>query len=119
MSSARPVTRREREAAAKRLAADEQVGLDVVVLDRPDRPGTAAAGLDLVVHPDDPVLVEQLLQALREVGRHRDEAAFALDWLEDGTRDGAGIDVAFEEMLERGDRVVLGDAAERVGRGVR
>ena len=75
--------RRQRQAAAERLAGHEQVGLRVVVLDRPHRAGAADAGLDLVVDPQDPVPVAQLAQAGGEVGRHRDEAALALDGLED------------------------------------
>ena len=55
--------RREREAAAERLAGDEQVGLDVVALDRPDGAGAAAAGLHLVVHIDDAVRVAEGPQA--------------------------------------------------------
>ena len=47
---------RERKAAADRLAGDEQVRLDaVVVLDRPHAPGAADAGLHLVVDVQDPV----------------------------------------------------------------
>ena len=61
--------------------------------------------------------VEQLLQPLREVGRHRDEAALALHRLEHGAGDRLRVDVALEEVLQRGDRVVLGDAAERIRRG--
>src|SRR2546423_10658145 len=53
-----PRDARERQAAAKRLARDEEVRLDVVVLDRPDRPGAAAARLDLVVDVEDAVRVE-------------------------------------------------------------
>ena len=109
--------RREWQAPAERLAADEQVGLRVVVLDRPDRPGAAAARLHLVVHVEDPVLVEQLLQALREVGRHRDEAALALHGLEHRARDRLRVDVALEEMLQPLDRVVGADAPVRVRGG--
>ncbi len=84
----------ERQAAAERLAGDEQVRLDAVVLDRPDGPGAAAAGLHLVVDVEDPVRVEQLLKPPREIGRHRDEAALSLDGLEHGTGDRLRIDVA-------------------------
>src|SRR4051812_44138222 len=45
----------ERQAAAERLPADREVGLDAVVLDRPHRAGAAAAALHLVVHVQDPV----------------------------------------------------------------
>src|SRR4051812_48354725 len=68
----------EWQPAAEGLAGDEQVGFDAPVLDRPHRAGASAAGLHLVVDVEDPVLVEQLLQALREIGCHRDEAALAL-----------------------------------------
>ena len=53
----------ERQPAAERLAGDEQVGLDAVVLDRPDRPGPADAGLHLVVDVEDPVPVAELAAA--------------------------------------------------------
>ena len=55
--------RRERKPAAERLAGDEQVGLDVVALDRPDGAGAPAAGLHLVVHVDDAVRVAERAQA--------------------------------------------------------
>ena len=87
------------------------------MLDRPDRAGAPAAGLHLVIHVQDPVLIEQFLEALREVGCHRDEPALALYRLEHCARDRLRVDIALEEMLQRGDRVVLGDAAERVGSG--
>src|SRR6478672_9630188 len=108
---------RQGQAAAERLAADGEVGLDAVVLDRPDRAGAAAPALHLVVHVEDPMAVEQLLQSLREVRRHRDEPALALDGLEHGARDRRRVDVALEELLQPGDCVVLADAAERVRRG--
>ena len=63
---------RERQAAADRLARDEQVGLDaVVVLDRPHLPGAPDARLHLVVDVEDPVLAAELVQAPQVVGRHR------------------------------------------------
>ena len=108
---------RERQSAAERLARDEQVGLDAVVLDRPDRAGAAAAALHLVVDVEDPVAVEQLLQSLREVGCHRDEAALALHRLQHRAGNRLRVDVALEETLQRRDRVVLAHAAERVRRG--
>ena len=83
MISAGPVTPASGRPPPSDLPRDEQVGLRVVVLDRPHRPGAADAGLDLVVDPQDPVAVAQLAQLGREVGRHRDEAALALDGLED------------------------------------
>ena len=116
MISAGPGDAGQRQPAAQRLARDEQVGLRVVVLDRPHRPGAADAGLDLVVDPQDPVAVAQLAQLGREVGRHRDEAALALDGLEDHGRDGARIDVREEQLLQRRDRVVARHAPVRVRR---
>ena len=120
MTSARPVTAASGSPPPSVLPLTVQVGLDAVVLDRPHRAGAAAAALHLVVDVEDPVTVEDLLQALREVRRHRDEAALALHRLEHGARDRLRIDVALEELLQRGDRVVLADAAERrTGAGVR
>ena len=109
---------REREAAADRLARDEEVGLDaVVVLDRPHRPGTADPGLHLVVDVQDPVRAAELLQACRVVGRHRDEPALPLNRLEHDARDGRRVDVRLEQVLEGGDGVVGGDAAIGVRSG--
>src|SRR5581483_6903837 len=93
----------ERQPAAERLAGDEQIWLDLVVLDRPDRAGAAAARLHLVVDVEDPVVVEELSQTPREVGRHGDEAALALHRLEHGAGDRLRIDVALEEPLQRVD----------------
>ncbi len=62
------------------------------------------------------MLVEELLQTAREVGRHRDEPAFTLHRLEHGAGDGGGVDVTLEEMLQAGDRVVLADPAEGIRR---
>ena len=51
----------ERQAAADRLAGDEQVRLDaLVVLDRPHLPRAPDARLDLVVDVEDPVLAADL-----------------------------------------------------------
>src|SRR5919199_1380171 len=106
----------ERKAAADRLPGDEKVRLGVVVLDRPYRTGAADAALHLVVDVEDPVAVAEPAQALREVGRHGDEAALALHGLEDDARDALGVDLGLEEALERVDRVVRRDAAVRVRR---
>ena len=59
--------RRERQPAAERLGRDEQIGLDAAVLDRPDPAGATDPGLHLVVHVEDPVLVEELPQAAQVV----------------------------------------------------
>jgi hypothetical protein len=58
ITSAPPVTDASGQPAAERLAGDEQVRLDRVVLDRPDRAGASAARLHLVVDVEDPVRVE-------------------------------------------------------------
>src|SRR5581483_1661887 len=83
----------ERQAAAERLPGDDQVGLDAVVLDRPDGARAAHARLDLVVDVEDPVAPAQLVQPGREVRRHRDEAALALHGFEAGDG-GVGVDAA-------------------------
>ena len=119
MTSARPVTPASGRPPPRVFPGDEQVGLDAPMLDRPHRPGAAAAGLHLVVDVEDPVVVEQLLEPLREVGRHRDEAALALHRLEHRAGDGVRIDVSLEEPLQPGDRSSLGDAADGYGTGVR
>ena len=108
--------RGERQPAAERLAGHEQVGLDVVALDRPDRAGTAAAGLHLVVDVEDLVLVAQRAQRVHELGRHRDEAAFALHRLEHDAGDLARVDVLLEEELEAVQRVLGRHAAIRIRR---
>ena len=112
----RPGDGRQREAAAQRLPRDEEVGLDPVLLDRPDGPGTTDAALHLVGDEQDPVAAEQLLKPLREVGRHRDESALALNGLEHGAGDRPRIDLGLEELLDRGERVVGRDASVRVRR---
>ncbi len=108
----------ERQPAADRLAGDEQVrGDSVVVLDRPHLPRAPHARLNLVVDVEDPVLAADLGQALQVVGRHRQEAALALDGLEHGARDGRGIDLGLEELLQSRDRVVGRDPAVEVRHG--
>ena len=55
---------RERQAAGDRLGDRDQVGLDVVVLDREELAGAAEAGLHLVDDQDDPVVVADAADAL-------------------------------------------------------
>ena len=108
----------EREATADRLPRDDEVGLDaVVVLDRPHLPGPADPRLHLVVDIQDPVLSAQLLQPRRIVRGHGDEPALPLHRLEHDAGNGRRVDVRLEQVLERGDRVVGGDAAVGVRRG--
>ena len=104
----------ERQAAAERLPGDEQVGLDAEPLDRPDGAGAAAAGLHLVGDVEDPVLVAELAQRLHELGRHRDEPAFALHGLEHEACDRLRVDVLLEQEPEPVQRVVDRDAAEGI-----
>ncbi len=106
----------ERQAAAERLPGDEQVGLDAEALDRPERARPSAPGLHLVVDVEDAVRVAALLQRDDELGRHRDEAAFALHRLEHDARDLSRIDVLLEEEVEPGERVLRRDAAVRIRR---
>ncbi len=61
ITSARPVTAASGSPPPSVLPLTSRSGCRVlVVLDRPDRPGAAAARLHLVVDVEDPVLVEQL-----------------------------------------------------------
>ena len=61
--------------------------------------------------------IAQLAQPRQVVGRHRDEAALALDGLEHDTRDRLGLDLALEEVLERRHRRIRVDAAVRIRSG--
>src|SRR5712691_280324 len=106
----------ERKSAAERLARDDQVRFDAVVLDRPHRAGPADTGLDLVVDEEDPVLLADLLQPLREVFGHLDEATLALHGRQHEAGDRGGVDVLLEQQLEPADRVVRRDTAVRVRR---
>ena len=67
------------------------------MLDRPHRAGPAYTGLNLVVDEEDPVGLADLLQPVREVLGHLDEATFALHGLEHDAGDGLGIDVLLEQ----------------------
>src|SRR5207247_1593056 len=105
---------RERKPAPKRLPADEEVRLDAVVLDRPDGAGSPDSRLHLVVDVEDPVLFADLLQAAREVVRHRDESTLPLHGLEHDACDRGRVDVLLEQVAERVQRVVRLDAAEGI-----
>ena len=109
--------RRQRQAAAERLARHEQIWLDaVVVLDRPHRPGPPHARLHLVGDEEDPVPRTHFRESREVVRRHDDETALALDGLEHDAGDRFGVDLALEQVLEGGDRSVGVDAAVRVRR---
>ena len=66
------------------------------------RPGAGEPGLHLVDDEEDAVAVADLAQALQELGRRRDEAAFALDGLDDDRRDVLGRHERHEGALEGG-----------------
>ena len=107
--------RGQRQAAADRLAGDEKIGRDtLVVLDRPHLPGPPHAGLHLVVDEEDAVLAADLGQPQQVVGRHREEAALSLHRLEHDAGDRRRIDLGLEELLQAGDRVVGRDSTVRV-----
>ena len=101
ISSARPVTAGERQPAAERLARDDQVGLDVVVLDRPDRAGAPAARpAPRRRRRGSRARSQRSFSACDELGRHRDEAALALHRLEHEAGDLGRVDVLLEEQVE-------------------
>ena len=92
---------RERQAGGDRLGDRDQVGLDPELLDGEGRAGAAEAGLHLVGDEDDAVLVAEPSQALHELAGRDDEAALALDGLEDDRRHVLGRDARLEGVLER------------------
>ena len=102
---------RERQPGGDRLGDRDQVGLDAVVLDREHPAGAAEAGLHLVDDEDDPVPVADRAHAREELRRRDDEAALALDGLDDDRRDVLRRDLRDERALERGERGVGVDAA--------
>ena len=89
--------RHRQQAAAQRLAEDHAVGLHAVVLAREELAGAAHAGLDLVADQQHVALAADA-RALREIARRRhDDAAFALDRL-DQERRGVAADRARERV---------------------
>src|SRR5207253_9988420 len=106
----------ERQPAAERLAADDEIGLDVEALDRPDGARPAAPGLDFVVDVEDAVPFAALLQRAHELGGHGDEPALALDRLEHHARDLAWVDVLLEEEVDAFECILGRHAAIRVRR---
>ena len=73
--------RTDRHAAAQALGAEQDIGLDPLVLRRPHLPGASHAALHLVTHQQDAVAVAQLPQRLQVPGRRHDVATLALDRL--------------------------------------
>ena len=109
------------EAAGERLADDEHVGLDALVLVGEELAGAAEAGLDLVGDEQDAVLLADGGGVFEEaVGRHED-AGLALDGLDeegggvgrDGGAQGGGI--AEGDDLEAGREGAEAVAVLRVG----
>ena len=82
----------EREPHRDRLGDGDQVGLDAEVLDREEPAGPCEAALHLVADEDDAVLVADLAEPFDELARRGDEAALALDGLEDDRGDVLGGD---------------------------
>src|SRR4051794_15537631 len=95
------------EPAADPLADGHQVRNDARMLAGPHPAGSAESRLDLVEYEDDAVAVAQLAQPLEEAVRRDDDAAVALDGLDDDRRDGAepGRRV-LEGMPDEGERAI-------------
>ena len=64
-----------------------------------------------------PCVSQSARKRVDELGRHRDEAAFALHRLEHDARDLRRVDVLLEQELEAVQRVLGRDAAVRIRRG--
>ena len=107
----------ERQSAAERLARNDQVGLDAVVLDRPDRPSPPDAGLHLVVDVEDPVLLADLLEPAREVRRGiATKPPSPCTGSSTMQATAAGSTSCLKQRLEPAERVVRRDAAVRIRR---
>ena len=89
----------ERQPAGQALADAHDVGLDAVVLGRPHRAGAADAGLHLVEHEQDAVLVAQPPQVGEPAGGRDDVAALALDRLDEDRRHVARVGELAEQHL--------------------
>ena len=76
--------------ASDRLAAHEDIGDRIPVLDRPEPPGPAHPGLHLVVHEDDPMGVTQFAEEREELLRRNNHPAFPLNRLGEDRGDAAG-----------------------------
>ena len=90
----------EREAARDALRARDEVGHDAVVLDRVPGAGAGDAGLDLVGDEHDAVLGAELLDRREVAGRRDDDAAVALDRLDEERGDLARADVG-DDVVDR------------------
>ncbi len=83
------------------------------------KPGACApgAGLHLVADQQDAVGVAQCAQALQQLGRRDYEAAFTLNRLNDDGGNALGLDVVFENRLDRRNGVVHCHAVQRIREG--
>ena len=79
--------RAQRQAGGNSLCAQQDVGLDAPVLDRPHLAGAAGARLDLVGNQQDAVAVAQRAQSGQEFVVGDDVAALTLDRLDEDRRD--------------------------------
>ncbi len=116
------VTTAERgEAGGDAFGDGDDVGGDAVVLVAEPLAGAAHAGLDLVEDQQSADLVGLLAQALHELLRRHDEAALALDRLDEDAGDVVGEDLGGEHPVETAERVVdrvfAGRGAVRIGVG--
>ena len=114
----------QRQAAGDALAGDQQVGNDIVVFGGEEAPGAAHSGLDLVQHQQHAVLAAAGTQMVEESRRERNEAAFALDRLDDHRGDRMRRHLRHQRVVEGGDAMVDvavhihdGRAAIDVGKG--
>ena len=99
---------RQRQPARNRLRDNHEVGLDVAVLDREQLPGAAEARLHLVDDEDYAVRVAEAADAGHELGRADDEAAFALQRLDDDCRYLLGSHLRQEGAFQRSERLTHG-----------
>ncbi len=95
----------ERKAARQALGKCHQVRLDAGIFHREHPTRAGEAGLDLVDHEHDAVLVAEPAERLQELRRRDVEAALAHHGLDDDRCDPRGLDVVFEELLDRSEAV--------------
>src|SRR5580692_8985837 len=89
----------ERHAAGNSLGAADDVRLDSGELMCPPLSGAAHAGLHFVGDEHDSVLAANPLQFLQKEVRRNDVPAFALNWLDDYSRDFLRIKEPLENLL--------------------
>ncbi len=99
-----------REAAAQALGHGHQVGRDAIVFHGEQFAGTGKAGLHFVGDQQNAVLVADFAQGLHQTDRDRQEAAFALDRLDDDGGDAVRVDIGGEELLQHVDGLLDGRA---------